>query len=343
MKSELTKKTNHAFLQMTSVAVLVFGAISFFSLKIYEQANVYIGVLYHHIKTACGCTDVIQFLNMHPVIFAEVSILAVTVSSFLIFAIHKFLKLYFSTIGFTKHCLSYSMKKHSWKLRGVFMELGINKERITEIRSQEAAVFCYGLLRPKICISSDLVKRLDRGELRSVLLHEKHHMERFEPLRYFIVMYLTNILFILPGIKKLAKKYFTFSEMSADEAASCAPYGTSKLAQAMFKISESGSSGDMSGPAIFERVNRLVDGTYIPSFRSLGKGFAACIVIFSFVSIYTSSILSKSTEAYEMHSGGICAQNGEKEYDFAGALMSDENTCDMHAAQHQDAGECKAE
>lgn len=343
MKSVLTKKTNHAFLQMTSVAVLVFAAISFFSLKIYEQANVYIGVLYHHIRAACGCTDVVQFLNMHPVIFAEVSVLAVAISSFFIFAIHKFLKLYFSTRGFTKHCLSHAMKKHSWKLKSVFVELGIDKGRIMEIRGQDAAVFCYGLLRPKICISSYLVKMLDRGELRSVLLHEKHHMEGFEPLKYFIVMYLTNIFFILPGIKKLAKKYFTFSEMSADEAASCAPYGTSKLARAMFKISESGSSGDMSSLAISERVNRLVDGGYIPNFRNLRKSFTACFVIFSFVSIYTFSILSKSTEAYEMHSGGICAQNGEKEYDFAGALMSDESACNMHPALHLDAGECKAE
>jgi len=176
-----------------------------------------------------------------------------------------------------------------------------------------------------------------------VLLHEKHHMESFEPLKYFIVMYLENVFFILPGIKKMAKKYFTFSELSADEAASRIPRGRSKLAGAMFKISENGLSGNMPSPAIFERVNRLADVAYMPNFMSLGKSFAVCVVIFIFMSIYTFSILSKSTEAYEMHSEGTCARNGEKQYDFAGSLMSDQSTCDMHIVQHEDAGECRSE
>ena len=334
------KKTNYAFGQLMLAVFLVVGAIIFLSFKIYNEADLYLGVLYHHLRTACQCTDVVQFLNMHPVIFAEVGIFAFTIFSFMLFSVHRFLKLYFATKKYAGYYSSFrAAKKHSWKLGCAVRELGIAKEKVIECRSEDVVVFCYGFLSPKICISNSLVKLLDRSELKAVLLHEKQHMESHEPLKLFIAIYFQNILFILPGIGKLVRKYLTFSELSADEQACVKSYGKPKLASAMYKIAEQEEgrlAADISSSAIIERINRLFDNAYVPNFKHLGRSLIACSIVFAFVSMAVLSALTNSTKAYDMHSEGLCTLENNKKIDFFDALTSEQKTCDMqHVVSHE--------
>lgn len=339
------KKTNYAFMQLTGAAFLVLGVIVFLSYRIYREADVYLGVLYHHLRTACQCTNVVEFLNMHPVIFAEVGIFTFMVSSFIIFSIYRFFRLYIYTRKYINSYSSQALKRSSWKLRSVADELDISKEKITEFKSDGAAVFCHGFFRPGICISNSLVKLLDKSELKAVLMHEKQHMESYEPLKLFIAIYFQNIFFILPGIGKLARKYLTLSELSADEMACADLGGKSKLASAIYKITEQderGSKSDVSSLAIAERVSLLSDATYIPNFKNLGKSLIACLGIFVVVSAIAFSVLSNSSKAYDMHSEGLCVLPDNKKLDLIDAITSGPNTCDMHGNM-QDMGECKAE
>ena len=341
------KKTNYAFGQLMLAVFLVVGAIIFLSFKIYNEADLYLGVLYHHLRTACQCTDVVQFLNMHPVIFAEVGIFAFTIFSFMLFSVHRFLKLYFATKKYAGYYSSFrAAKKHSWKLGCAVRESGIAKEKVIECRSEDVVVFCYGFLSPKICISNSLVKLLDRSELKAVLLHEKQHMESHEPLKLFIAIYFQNILFILPGIGKLVRKYLTFSELSADEQACVKSYGKPKLASAMYKIAEQEEgrlAADISSSAIIERINRLFDNAYVPNFKHLGRSLIACSIVFAFVSMAVLSALANSTKAYDMHSEGLCTLENNKKIDFFDALTSEQESCDMqHVVSHEANETCEA-
>lgn len=346
MELHYARKTNIAFIQLMLAAFWVAGVVVYLSIKIYSEADVYLGVLYHHIRTACQCTNVVEFLNMHPVIFTEVGVFALVVSSFIIFSIYRFFKFYASTKRYVNHYSFLASKKHSWKLRSAIYELDIPKEKIIECKSNDANVFCFGFFRPRICISSSLVELLDRSELRAVLAHEKHHMENFEPLKLFIAIYFQNVFFILPGIGKLVRKYLTFSELSADEQACVKPYGKSKLASAMYKIAEQEEgrlASDISSSAIIERINRLFDNAYVPNFKHLGRSLIACSIVFAFVSMAVLSALTNSTKAYDMHSEGLCTLENNRKIDLFDALTSEQKTCDMqHVVSHETSETCEA-
>src|SRR2546430_1444798 len=61
-------------------------------------------------------------------------------------------------------------------------ELGI-AERVDVVATGEAFAVTHGLLRPRILLSTGLVEALDTAELTAVLVHERHHLARRDPLR----------------------------------------------------------------------------------------------------------------------------------------------------------------
>ena len=56
-------------------------------------------------------------------------------------------------------------------------------DRIDLVQSTEPNAFCYGLLRPRICVTTGLLDTLSSAELEAVLRHERHHLRRHDPLR----------------------------------------------------------------------------------------------------------------------------------------------------------------
>ena len=98
--------------------------------------------------------------------------------------------------------------------------------------------FCAGFLRPKIIISNDFIKRLNAGELTAVLLHEKKHLKSLDVLKTLTIRFFCSLLFFLPAVKILAKKYYLSSELEADAMASAGFRYKAPLLSAMGKIYE---------------------------------------------------------------------------------------------------------
>jgi Zn-dependent protease with chaperone function len=67
-------------------------------------------------------------------------------------------------------------------VRGVAESLGI-ADRVDVVGTGEAFAVTHGLVRPRILLSAGLVDALDAAELTSVLVHERHHLWRRDPLR----------------------------------------------------------------------------------------------------------------------------------------------------------------
>ncbi len=81
------------------------------------------------------------------------------------------------------------------------------------------AAFCFGLLLPRVAITAGLLDRLDDTELIAVLLHERHHQWRRDPLRYLLLHAVVSGLFMLP-LARAAKRWVeTRIELAADRAA----------------------------------------------------------------------------------------------------------------------------
>jgi Zn-dependent protease with chaperone function len=109
--------------------------------------------------------------------------------------------------------------------------------RIDVVADDRPFSFCYWFLRPRICISTALVERLDREELRAVLLHERYHLRQRDPLRLVVARYFAAGLYVVPVVDELLRFYTLQKEIAADQSAvRSADGGVSALASALYKL-----------------------------------------------------------------------------------------------------------
>jgi len=107
---------------------------------------------------------------------------------------------------------------HPKKLLSFAENLGLqNKINVIEDRNQFS--FCYGLLRPRICISTGLIESLEENELKAVLLHESYHLKNHDPLRIILGKTSSRMLFFIPTFKDIQSHYAFSKEIAADEVA----------------------------------------------------------------------------------------------------------------------------
>ena len=125
--------------------------------------------------------------------------------------------------------------------------------------------FCYGLGRPRICLSLGLIETLTEAELAAVLAHEAYHLRRREPLRMALAICLSRLFFFVPLLAELRDRYLAEKELAAD-AAAVAAAGRAPLAGAMVKLMA--SSKPLVWPALAavagmsvtaQRVDRLIN------------------------------------------------------------------------------------
>jgi Zn-dependent protease with chaperone function len=108
--------------------------------------------------------------------------------------------------------------------------------------------FCVGLLRPRVYVTTGALAILDEEALEVVLMHERHHARRRDPLRLAISRVLTRGLFFIPGFPELGRQRETFGEIAADQAAiGEAPTKRSALARAMLGFADSPVAGGSVG------------------------------------------------------------------------------------------------
>ncbi len=113
---------------------------------------------------------------------------------------------------------------------------------------QRPRAFCAGLLRPRVYISSGAVAALDEPALGAVVLHERHHALRRDPLRLATGRVLARALFFVPGLRELIRRQQALAELGADESAvSAAAENRSALARAMLSFSDDPESGEAVG------------------------------------------------------------------------------------------------
>lgn len=108
--------------------------------------------------------------------------------------------------------------------------------RIDVVDDERPFSFCYWFLRPRICLSTALVRRLDHDELRAVLLHERYHLRQRDPLRLVVARSCAAGLYVVPVVEELVGFYTLQKEIAADEEAVRAAGGVRALARALYKL-----------------------------------------------------------------------------------------------------------
>jgi Zn-dependent protease with chaperone function len=107
--------------------------------------------------------------------------------------------------------------------------------RLDAVAGEEAFAITYGLLRPRILVSTGLAAALIPGEIAVVLAHEREHQRSRDPLRLLGGRLLAAWGWYLPAGRWLADRAALRRELAADRAATgCAGRGV--LAGALLKL-----------------------------------------------------------------------------------------------------------
>ncbi len=143
--------------------------------------------------------------------------------------------------------------------------------RIDIVRDVRPFSFCYWFRRPRICLSTGLIWRLDDAELRAVLAHERYHLRQRDPLRLVIARYFAAGLYVVPVVEELVEYYTVQKEVAADQAAVRAMGGVRELASALFKALPEADAVDLgllvpvgSLSVTEARIDQLLDGRALP-------------------------------------------------------------------------------
>ncbi len=171
------------------------------------------------------------------------------------------------------------------------------------VADDRAFAFCYGVLRPRVCISSGLVDLLAPAELEAVLLHEHHHLVSRDPLKVLISRALGVGLFFLPAASDLRDRYLVGKEIAADASAAETVCSELPLASALLKLLSRGQELPSTVAAIGafnvteERIQRILRGgsggrAYVEGRRLLAS---AAVVAAIFAASYLPLALSSTT------------------------------------------------
>lgn len=91
--------------------------------------------------------------------------------------------------------------------------------RISVAEGLPGAALTIGWWKPAILISRDTVERLSEPQLVAVLLHERAHLRRRDPLRLSLLRFVACMLFWVPAIRRLADDVADEAEIVADDEA----------------------------------------------------------------------------------------------------------------------------
>ncbi len=315
-KENLRQKANFTFYQILAIGIGFLALLSFSAWKLYPKLLLFPKILLGQMETICGCTDHLSFSH-HPILFISLTIIGSGLIGFFGFATIKVLKVKLVTNKFVRENLQRQKPVISRRLSMIAVKAGLAIGQIIEISDKNPVIFCFGLLRSKVCLSSGLIAKMSAKELKAVLLHEQYHLLSHEPIKIFMVKLIAGILFFMPGLKFFAGQYLIFSELAADQWATDNFQNKIPLAGALYKVIDWKKKmivrnelalSFFANPAIIERVNKLSDNRYDPKFKFFSSRLAIGIIILAISFIFAGRALSVNNSAMTEYYADSCSE-----------------------------------
>lgn len=174
--------------------------------------------------------------------------------------------------------------------------------RIDIVRDSRCLSFCYGFLKPRIILSSQLIKILTKEELKAVLIHENYHLKNFDPLKIMFGQIAASMFWFLPVIKDFHNHFIVLKEFSADQLVIDIQGSSRSLKLALAKVVDY-SITPASGIILFTsvkgleaRILHLTDKKEKPRF----KMSVMRLIVSSFIIIFIFMFLNTPIYAIEI-------------------------------------------
>ena len=317
MRGSLRAKSNLLFTQIVVLGTVIFLLLAGLIFKIYNYAFSATGEFALNKATAaCGCQAFAP--QSHTALIGFLIFVGAALTLTLIIAAGRVIFSAIKTSRFIK-TKKINPAQKSLKLTQITNLLNITG-RVEEIESSDLIIFCYGIIKPKIRVSSKVVDLLNHAELRAALLHETQHMISYEPARLLAISFINTFIFI-PGIKSLTKKYLSFSELAADELATNNFTEKINIARAMRKILaleekktiQTGAALSYFSQVTEDRVRTLSENDYAPAFRrEIIKAFFGIAVAAILFFYFSSEIKAQTNYTKQLYINSPCANQNFK-------------------------------
>lgn len=199
------------------------------------------------------------------------------------------------------------------KVTKIAILLGV-VNNIDVVKNESLSSFCYGLIKPRICLSLKLVKILNERELRAVLIHESYHLKNRDPLKILLSQIAVSMFFFVPTLKDIHNYYALSKEVAADQLAIQAK-SIKDLKSALTKVLLNPSS-ILTGVASFgsddleQRINILTN-TRKNSLKTSPWNLLASFIVFIFALIILNMPVYAIEDGEDNHAYFVCPYGGE--------------------------------
>jgi len=194
----------------------------------------------------------------------------------------------------------------SAKLSGAIADAGLDPGHVRVDRSG-LAPFVTGNRRPVIVFPQRAVEAFSREDLRAVLLHEREHLRRRDPLRYSVLWAVHAVFWFFPPLWWLERRIRETTEMACDEAVLQAGVDPADYARALARMLGLGLSrrhgiGAMGRhpSAALVRIRTLLEQRRtltMPAHRLTVAASAIAAVVFSLLPLAPVPTLQAGDEA----------------------------------------------
>lgn len=277
---------------------MLFATISFFGLIFWKTLPVMMNgyKVLQEGQGTCTCATQISFFSEHPFAAGTMFALFLLSSIFFVLLIAAVIRELLGVYRFSD-THRFALRKPSKKLSQAILATALNK-KVFELSQNTMHVFCAGLLKPRIYVSSAFVRSVSPNELKTILLHEKRHLLDRDPLRLFFAHAAAQMFFLVPFIDRTVQDFKHTLELAADEYATQSFREPRFLGSALLKLlgrKQRGSNVPIPFLSTTElRVQQLLSG-HVPSshFRKrVPVAIAAVIVIVGLFMVQSNAIFA---------------------------------------------------
>jgi Zn-dependent protease with chaperone function len=163
-------------------------------------------------------------------------------------------------------------------------------DRLDVVDLSDPVAFCYGFVRPRVLVSTGLIELLSAHELEAVLLHEREHLRRLDPLKVAVGRLLASTGFFVPVLGALYRRFLVEKELAADRAVIAAQGDEASLGAALIRLVERHAMvrppiGAGAGEALEARIDALLGDPVRRGLHLGASGLAVSVVVASLAAL----------------------------------------------------------
>jgi len=144
-------------------------------------------------------------------------------------------------------------------------EYNDGRDGILVVSHTDPIALTMRFFRPRIVVSTGLLQLLDTSEFEALIRHEIFHMKHKDPLKTFMMVVCSSVLWYVPILKWCTKQYKAAREVLADSSAIEAMGSAESLGSALLKLLRKQTVrhpftyASFAEPSINIRIKYLID------------------------------------------------------------------------------------